>query len=245
MVNLFRRFIADTDRCTVCNAQPEDILHAVWGCEALENVWSQLSWARSSVAIPPGDFSNLFAHFLQDFLNAQDPNPISTQLPTSVQWRPPEPNQYKANFDGAVFQSTNSAALGVVIRDWQGAVIGALSVRIPLPQTVAEVEILACCKAVSFALELSLREVVFEGDVVGVINAIKSGTAEHFSFGHIIDDIYHSSSHLNRCDFCFVNCSCNKVADPLAKKAKEGNDFKVWLEDISTDLAPLVASDVA
>ena len=70
----------------------------------------------------------------------------------------------------------------MVIRDWQGAVISALSVRIPLPQTVAEVEILECRRAVSFALELSLCEVVFEGDAVGVINAIKSGTAEHFFF---------------------------------------------------------------
>ena len=65
MVNLFRSHIANTDRCTICNAQPEDILHAVWGCEELENVWSQLSWARSLVAISPGDFSILFAHFLQ------------------------------------------------------------------------------------------------------------------------------------------------------------------------------------
>ena len=85
---------------------------------------------------------------------------------------------------------------------------------------------------------------VFEGDATGVINAIKSGTAEHSSFGHIIDDIYHLSSQLNWCDFCFVNRSCNKVADALAKKAKEGEDFKVWLEDISRDIAPLVASDV-
>ena len=132
----------------------------------------------------------------------------------------------------------------MVIRDWQGAVIGALSVRIPLPQTVAEVEILACRRAVSFALELSLHEVVFEGDAVGVINAIKPGTIEHSSFSHIIDNIYHSSSQLNWCDFCFVNRSCNKVADALAKKAKEGEDFKVWSEDISRDIAPLVASDV-
>jgi len=65
MVNLFRCLIADTDKCTICNAQPKDILHAVWGCEALENVWSQLSWDCSSIAIPPGDFSNMFAHFLQ------------------------------------------------------------------------------------------------------------------------------------------------------------------------------------
>ena len=38
MVNLFRRLLADTDRCTVCNAQPKDILHAIWGCEALKHV---------------------------------------------------------------------------------------------------------------------------------------------------------------------------------------------------------------
>ena len=34
------------------------------------------------------------------------------------------------------------------------------------------------------------------------------------------------------------------VVNALAKKAKEGEDFKVWLEDISRDITPLVASDV-
>ena len=131
-----------------------------------------------------------------------------------------------------------------MIRDWRGAVIGALSMRVSLPQTVAEVEILACRRPVIFVLELSLLKVVFESDAAGVINAIKYGSAEHSSSGRIIDDIYHSSSQLNCCDFCFVNRSCNKVADALAKKAKEGEDFKVWLEDISRDIAPLVASDV-
>ena len=43
-----------------------------------------------------------------------------------------------------MFRSTNSTSLGVLIRDWRGAVIGALSMRVPLPQTVAEVESLAC-----------------------------------------------------------------------------------------------------
>ena len=132
----------------------------------------------------------------------------------------------------------------MVIRDWRGAVIGALSMRISLPQIVAEVEILACRRVVIFALELSLHEVVFEGDAVGVINAIKPETIEHSSFSHIIDNIYHSSSQLNWCDFCFVNLSCNKVVDALANKVKEGEDFKVWLEDISRDISLLVAFDV-
>ena len=116
--------------------------------------------------------------------------------------------------------------------------------HISLPQTVAEVEILACRRPVIFVLELSLLKLVFEGDAAGVINAIKYGSAEHSSSGRIIDDIYHSSSQLNCFDFCFVNRSCNKVVIALAKKAKEGEDFKVWLEDISRDIAPLVASDV-
>ena len=115
--------------------------------------------------------------------------------------------------------------------------------RISLPQTVAKVEILACRRPVIFALELSLLKVVFESDVAGVINAIKYGSAEHSSSGRIIDDIYHSSSQLNCCDFSF-NRSCNMVVNALAKKAKEGEDFKVWLEDISRDITPLVASDV-
>ena len=92
----------------------------------------------------------------------------------------------------------------MVIRDWRGVVIGALSMRISLPQTVAKVEILACRRQVIFALELSLLKVVFESDVAGVINAIKYGSAEHSSFGHIIDDIYHSSSQLNCCIFVLL-----------------------------------------
>ena len=64
---------------------------------------------------------------LQDFLATQSeppalPNPIILQ-----QWRPPENNSYKVNFDAATFGSTNSAGIGVIVRDCAGEVIGALS----------------------------------------------------------------------------------------------------------------------
>lgn len=45
-------------------------------------------------------------------------------------------------------------------------------------------------------------------------------------------------------DFCYVNRSCNKVADALAKRASVGLDFQVWLEDCPGDIAPLVLYDV-
>ena len=65
----------------------------------------------------------------------------------------------------------------MVIRDTNGAVIGALSARVPLPQSVAMVEALACRRVVQFAVEIGLHYVIFEGDAVVVINAISKGLA--------------------------------------------------------------------
>ena len=79
------------------------------------------------------------------------------------------------NFDRAIFKNIDPASLGIVIRYSNGEVMGAMSQHVPLPQTVMEVEALACRCAVSFAIELGLRELVIEGDSALVIQAIKDG----------------------------------------------------------------------
>ena len=81
---------------------------------------------------------------------------------------------YKINFDGATFIDTYSAGLGVVARDLDGMVITPLSERIRLPPTVADLEALACRRAILFALELGLQDVVFEGDSEVIINHLKA-----------------------------------------------------------------------
>ena len=90
--------------------------------------------------------------------------PTPDQLPIAHQWRPPDHPRFKANFDGAVFSNIDAAGIGVVIRDSNAEVIGALSRRIPLPQTVEEVEALACRQAAQLVREIGISEVVFEGD---------------------------------------------------------------------------------
>ena len=50
-----------------------------------------------------------------------------------VHWTKPPRDFYKANFDAALFDSSNMAGIGVVIRDYNGNVIGALSQKIALP----------------------------------------------------------------------------------------------------------------
>ena len=181
---------------------------------------------------------------LHDFLDAQDEALMTPQVSTQRHWSASTQTRYKANFDGALFSSTNAAGLGVVIRDNVGAVIGALSMRISLPQLVATVETLACRRAVQFAVEIGLHEVIFEGDVAGVIQAIKNREADQLAHGHIVGDIQDQVSLLAFSDFCFVPHSCNKVVDALAKRAKIGPEPQVWLEDCLEDIAHLVMAEI-
>ena len=60
----------------------------------------------------------------------------------------------------------------------------------------------------------------------------------------ILDDITHHSTALISSEFCFVNRSCNKVADVLAKKAKSGLELQVWRDDMPGDIASLVFADI-
>ena len=55
--------------------------------------------------------------------------------------------------------------------------------------TIADLEALACRRAVMYTVENDLHNVIFEGDSASVINAISQETAVLTSFGNIVDDI--------------------------------------------------------
>ena len=82
--------------------------------------------------------------YLQEFLDIQDQTPAATGPSLPQQWQPPNENKFKVNFDAAVFKSCKQAGLGVIVRDWCGEAIGALSTSVPAAQTVMELEALAC-----------------------------------------------------------------------------------------------------
>ena len=153
-------------------------------------LWNQRNVVHLSRPTHPlGHILSVAGDMLQDFLNPQVALPVVDQIPISHQCCPPDHPQFKANFNGGVFNSINAVGIGVVVRDVRGDVVGALSMRIPLPQTVAEVEVLECRRAVQFVCEIGIHEVTFEGDSVLVIQALKSGKADRFVYGHIIDDV--------------------------------------------------------
>ena len=64
------------------------------------------------------------------------------------QWRPPEQDLVKVNFDVALFKHKNSVGISAIVRDWQGANLGALSMPVSLSSRVAKLEALAFLDAV-------------------------------------------------------------------------------------------------
>ena len=158
-------------------------------------------------------------------------NHVTIEASPPPRWFPPEQQFYKVNIGGAIFKNIDAVGLGVVIRDNNGEVMGAMSQRVPLPQTVVEVEALACLRAVFFAIEL-LCDLVIEGDSALVIQAIKDGQPCQSFYGHIVDDILHLTAQLRCFTFCHVKCNCNRIADALAKKSGVGLDFQVWVKDL-------------
>lgn len=109
--------------------------------------------------------------------------------PILQQWRPPKVDDYKVNFNALAFKASNLASIEVIIRDWRGEAIAALSMPIPLSYNVNELEALACHTAVQFAGEIGLRKVIFEGYSSVVINALSQGSGGFASYGNIIEDI--------------------------------------------------------
>nr|POE44703.1 hypothetical protein CFP56_75918 [Quercus suber] len=101
---------------------------------------------------------------------------------------PPDPPFYKANFDRTLFRGFSSAGIGVVVRDFKGTVIRALSKWIGLPPSDVDVEALACKRDVSFAIEIGLQEAVSERDSEMIINSLNSDCSSLAHFGHPVED---------------------------------------------------------
>ena len=196
------------------------------------------------LALPVSRICSKARSYLQEFLQAQTKEPIPPRPPPMQQWCPPDPHCYKVNFDAAVFRVSSLASIGVIVRNDGGDAVGVLSLSIPMAQSVANLEALACLKAVQFALEIGLTRVVFKGDSAVIRNALLHGAGEMASFGNILDDIRMHSAIFQFVEFAYVSRSCNTVADALAKKAKSVVGIQVWLNDLSADVAPLVLRDV-
>ena len=68
--------------------------------------------------------------------------------------------------------------------------MASLSLRIPLPASVIEVEALAARRAMEFALELGFDNMILEGDSEVLVKTLKDGRNTLTHYGNLTVDIF-------------------------------------------------------
>lgn len=76
-----------------------------------------------------------------------------------------------------------------MIRNVRGEVMAAMSTRGPPVIDSSEAEILACRKALEFAVDAGFMDFVIEGDNENVMRSVSASGADLSRLGHIIQDI--------------------------------------------------------
>ena len=159
----------------------------------------------------------------------------STSVSRVSKWRPPAANRFKLNFNVAIFQDIHASGFGAVIRNELGEVMTSISTEGLVVFGSKEAEVLACRKAVEFAVDSGFYIMIIEGDNCFVMNAIISSSrmcTNLSRLGHLYEDIGCIISGLQDVSFSCVSHSANVVAHSLARFARSVEDEVVWLEDI-------------
>ncbi|KAL0011164.1 hypothetical protein SO802_006272 [Lithocarpus litseifolius] len=102
----------------------------------------------------------------------------------------------------------------------------------PAVHTSDEAELLACRRAIEFAVDAGFSRLVIEGDNSNVIHAISSSEDNTSLFGNVVEDIRHLIRGLLWSDICCIRRGGNRVAHALAQYARHVLDEDLyWVED--------------
>ena len=136
-----------------------------------------------------------------------------------VRWSPPPEHCYKASFNATLFENSDCAGIGVVYRDHAGNFIAALSQKIAMVQSVKLAEVFAARRAVVFAKELSLFQVMIEGDCLLVIQALNNSGQCNTLYDHVVEETQSLGSTLQHYQFQHVRREGSRLVHALARGA--------------------------
>ena len=109
--------------------------------------------------------------------------------------------------------------------------MASLSAKGPPVTGSEEAKILACRRAIEFAMECGFSELVVEGDNQPVMTALKLEKSSLSRVGHILQDVSCLLKNLRWSQVQFFRRSANTAAHALARHAKNVPHEIIWMED--------------
>ncbi|KAI7999415.1 hypothetical protein LOK49_LG09G01026 [Camellia lanceoleosa] len=103
---------------------------------------------------------------------------------------------------------------------------------------------MAAYKAMGFAVDLGIRDIMVEGDSQNVISILECMEDSFSSFGHLTQSIILVGRACRSFSFGHVGKQGNGVAYRLARHAKQGPKLMVWMEEVSSYVSALVYAEI-
>ncbi|XP_062005935.1 uncharacterized protein LOC133723122 [Rosa rugosa] len=179
----------------------------------------------------PGEVASLASEWQNEFLklNSLTYEDKAPAVRTRVSWQPPQQGNIKLNFDGACDLKKGLCGLGIVFRDYNGSLQGAVAVPQVGNLPPRSVEALALLHGLRFAAHVGFSNIEIEGDALSIINASQDSSEDLCLEDHIIDEVKSLVQSLSICSSHFVRREDNKIAHRLAKEAlKVSFLYFVW-----------------
>ena len=133
----------------------------------------------------------------------------------------------------------------MVIRNGDGLVIATLSHPLNQAFKVVEIEALAASRALEFAADIGLDNVILEGDSKVVTQALETKDVGLAAFGLLIKDACTLAGNFSDVSYSHTKRKGNKVADSLVKLATNLANCVIWMEEVPPSIYHFVQADLA
>ena len=143
-----------------------------------------------------------------------------------------------------VFREIGCCGSGVVIRNEEGQIMGAMSKRWDMPLGALEIEAKAMEDGVQLAWDLGLKRIIIESDSQTVVNAIHDQSVVSSSIQHVIEGIGVDLRCFDAWKVSHICRETNSTAHILARNAKSLLDRVIWVKDTPPIVSAQVHQDV-
>jgi ribonuclease HI len=164
-------------------------------------------------------------------LNQRQTGEVSTLVGASrvPRWQRPNEGVVKINWDAAISMLGDRMGVGVVARDHNGNVVGALCCMRPFISDPTTAEAVGAWQAVMFGKQFRVDNVIFKGDSLDVVNAMKRGNSCWAKYGMMVNAAKEGLQTIPTWDFHHTRREGNGATHRLAKQAFVFGEMRVWL----------------
>ena len=130
-----------------------------------------------------------------------------------------------------------------MIRDHRGQVIASYSKLVHQQLCSNNIEAMAAGCALSFALEVGVKQAILEEDSLSVIKGLMEEERMLVPLGLLIEDAKRLSHRFDELCYSHTKKECNALAHNLARYVVSIPDFVVWMEDVPSQFQNALQAD--